>query len=334
MKNKFLLLIAASALLASCGGSTAADAPAVKEEARFADVQNAAQKALTAASNAKGFLAEFGAEADFKAVASVPGANLGMEEKTVDLTEKLSLKNFSLKEGATVKDGKLVASGSLSGNLNAEIMLPKMPEEQKEDAKVTIETKKIDTGFSAKDYLSDDVVYLDGSGLYDAYGKVMEVVKSFAPISDPIASANDLKVAKKLEAGTCADVGSGWKELVASYGTMVLGYIAELGNQEDLTVNKYVDGSYGFTINLIDFLKDKAEPGFDLSGLTGELTITVSETCTIHAYAKIGGSTEIEDNSGLKSKIEVSAKASFGLQLNDNVVVETVTNPESYRVIA
>ena len=94
MKNKFLLLIAASALLASCGGSVAADAPAVKEEARLSDVQNAAQKALTAASTAKGFLAEFGAEADFKAVASVPGETIGMEEKTVDLTEKLSLKNF------------------------------------------------------------------------------------------------------------------------------------------------------------------------------------------------------------------------------------------------
>lgn len=328
MKKNILLLVASAALLASCGSNSAVPAaPTVKEEVKASAVSEAATKALNKVIEAKGLTLDFGVDLEVAGKTTLPGANLGMTEETVELNEKIALKDLTVKEVASIKDGKLVASGTLGGAVNAELTLPKMPTE--EGGKVTLEKKNLNLKLDAKDYLADDVLYLDGSGLFDAYKQIADIATSYGARVEGPTKADDMKVKGALPEGSCASFAGALASLSA-YVPQVTGFIEGLAADESVKFAKFSDGSFGVELDALKYAVAMGviPTGYDLSGCTAKATITFAEAGKVNAYAELSGKTTIELD-GQNVEVEAKGKISLGLAVGD-VTVATVSNPDSY----
>jgi len=328
MKKNILLLVASAALLASCGSNSAVPAaPAAKEVVEASAVGEAATAALNKVIAATGLTLDFGIDLEVAGKTVLPGAALGMTEETVELNEKIALKDVTLKEVASIKDGKLVASGTLGGAVNAELTLPKMPTE--EGGKVTLEKKNLNLKLDAKDYLADDMLYLDGSGLFDAYKQIADIAASYGARIEGPTKADDMKVKGALPEGSCASF-AGALAALKDYIPTVAGFIQSLAADESVKFAKFSDGSLGVELDAIKYAVAMGviPAGYDLSGCTAKATITFAEAGKINAYAELSGKTTVELD-GQNVEVEAKGKISLGLAVGD-VTVATVSNPDSY----
>ena len=324
MKKNILLLVASAAMLASCGaGSPVATAPTDKGVATPEQTEAVLKKATESLANVDGAAIELGVDASVKA--SVPGALLGLEK---DLTESLSLNGISLKAAAGVKDGKLVEAASLSGGFSAGLDLPKAGEEA-----ISIEHKDISANLSAKEYIADDKVYLDGTGLFDAVQKVAEIASIFGADTRGLPEkAEDMKGYITLENGICAQAATLFTQYVPMLPTLITSIIPE-----GVELHSFSDGSIGVSFNIEEVLElvgayTEQIPAAVievLNELDGKFVVTIAESGALAAYAEVKGTAELPIMQGVNVSIEVNAKASASIKFG-KVNVETVSDPDSY----
>ncbi len=324
MKKNLLLMIASAALLASCGSSSnVAAAPTLTEKVSAADVSASAKKAAETLGKATGFSIVGAADVSIDAKVTLPDES--GNAKT--LNEKASLSNLTLKESAAITDGKFAASGELSGKLSATLDVPAYDSKA---SSVAISSKSLDADFSAKDYLADDKVYLDGSGLYDAYSKVKEVAASVGAEFQGPASADDMKVFMSLQPGFCRSFGTLFSQQISLYSTKLIAMIQSYGDSDNL--GKFSDGSYGFVVDIQDIANSAAGTSVDLGGATGKITVTFTEAGKFNVYGEFAGkvSKDLNQTGTQKVSADVNAKFSLGLEVAD-VTVEKVSDPSSYK---
>ncbi len=322
MKKNIFLLVASAALLASCGtGSAVATAPTDKGVATAEQTEAVLKKASESLADVDGVAVELGVDSSVKA--TLPGAALGLEK---DLNESISLNNLSLKAVAGVKDGKLVESASLSGGFSASLDLPKRGEEA-----IEIEHKDISAGLSAKEFLADDKVYLDGTGLFDGVQKIAEIAALFgADVSGLPQKAEDMKGYIALEDGSCAQAATLFTQYVPMLPTLITSIIPE-----GVELHSFSDGSIGvsFTLEEVLELAGEATEKFQyaelLEELDGKFVITIAENGSLAAYVEVKGTVELPITQGINLTVEVNSKASASVKFG-KVTVDSVPNPDSF----
>lgn len=324
MKKNIFLLVASAALLASCGtGSAVATAPTDKGVATAEQTEAVLKKATESLAAVDGVAVELGVDASVKA--ALPGAAMGLEK---DLNESISLNNLSLKAVAGVKDGKLLESASLSGGFSANLDLPKAS-----DTAVSIEHKDISANLSAKEYIADDKVYLDGTGLFDAVQKVAEIASTFgADVSAIPQKAEDLKGYVALEAGFCSQGATLFTQYVPMLPTLITSIIPE-----GVELHSFSDGSIGASFTLEQVLElagayteeIPAAAIEALEELDGKFVVTIAESGALAAYVEVKGTAELPIAQGINLTVEVNAKASASVKFG-KVNVEAVPNPDSF----
>ena len=324
MKKNIFLLVASAALLASCGtGSAVATAPTDKAVATPEQSEAVLKKASESLADVDGVAVELGVDASVKA--TLPGAALGLEK---DLNESISLNNLSLKGAAGVKDGKLVEAASFSGGFSASLDLPKAGKEA-----IEIEHKDISAGLSAQEFLADDKVYLDGTGLFDGVQKIAEIAALFgANVESLPQKAEDMKGYIALEDGTCAKAATSFTQYVPMLPTLITSIIPE-----GVELHSFSDGSIGVSLTLEQVLEfvatiqgEGAEiPSWALEGLDGKLVITIAENGSLAAYYDVKGTVEVPVMQGINLTVEIESKASASVKFG-KVNVDSVPNPDSF----
>ena len=322
MKKNIFLLVASAALLASCGtGSTVATAPTDKGVATPEQTEAVLKKASESLADVDGVAVELGVDASVKA--TLPGAALGLEK---DLNESISLNNLSLKGAAGVKDGKLVEAASFSGGFSASLDLPKAGKEA-----IEIEHKDISAGLSAQEFLADDKVYLDGTGLFDGVQKIAEIAALFgANVESLPQKAEDMKGYIALEDGTCAKAATSFTQYVPMLPTLITSIIPE-----GVELHSFSDGSIGVSLTLEQVLElaGEAIENFQyaevLEELDGKFVVTIAETGALAAYVEVKGTAELPIAQGINLTVEVNAKASASVKFG-KVNVDSVPNPDSF----
>ena len=324
MKKNIFLLVASAALLASCGtGSAVATAPTDQGVATPEKTEAVLKKAAESLADVDGVAVELGVDASVKA--SVPGAALGLDK---DLNESISLNNLSLKAAAGVKDGKLVEAASFSGGFSASLDLPKLGEEA-----IEIDHKDISASLSAQEFLADDKVYLDGTGLFDGVQKIAEIAALFGAQAEGLPQkAEDMKGYITLEDGSCASAGAAFTQYVPMLPTLITSIIPE-----GVELHSFSDGSIGVSFTLEEVLalagqyteEIPAAVAEVLEELDGKFVVTIAETGALAAYFEVKGTAELPIIQGLNATIEVNAKASASVKFG-KVNVDSVPNPDSF----
>ena len=328
MKKNILLLIASASLLASCGagnGSGAATAPEYKEAATLAEIKASAKKAGEAVTKATGVSAKFGADLKANATATIPAGLLG--DKALTLKEKVELTGVNLEEKASYKDGKLSASGSLNANLLAELDMPVMPTEEEMSAAyskaieektlptidIKTETKRIQGGLSAKDWLVDGKLYGDASGCYDALKGIFDAIPAEAGVEFPFKSADDLKVFVTLPAGTIPE-GNPFEQIGALFAA--IDQLPEEGMPEFIKLGKFSDGSLGAKVGVPALIETVAKAQLP-EGVTvvGDIVVTFTEAGAFNLYADVKATVDTAIPAGQGVNVTVKGEASFKASL-------------------
>ena len=327
MKKNILLLIASASLLASCGagnGSGAATAPEYKEAATLAEIKASAKKAGEAVTKATGVSAKFGADLKANATANIPAGLLS--DKALTLKEKVELTGVNLEEKASFKDGKLSASGSFNANLLAELDMPVMPTEAEMSAAyskaiaeqtlptldVKTETKRIQGGLSAKDWLVDGKLYGDASGCYDALKGIFDAIPAEAKVEFPFKSADDLKVFVTLPEGTIPE-GNPFEQIGALFAG--IDQIPEEGIPEFVKLGKFSDGSLGAKVgvpSLLEATKAQLPEGITV---VGDIVVTFTEAGAFNLYADVKATVDTAIPAGQNVNVTVKGEASFKASL-------------------